>query len=102
MPTKMPDKVIVPDRIPFNLGKNQSNSPLYQVILWNDQYNQMDHVITILIRVVDSLDFAGAVSIMTTAHTKGTAVVVEAPQEKAEHYRQQLEHGGLTATIEPV
>lgn len=92
----------VPDKIPFNLGKERSSGRPYQVVLWNDDHNTVDHVITVLIRAIDCLDLAAAVRVMETAHTKGTAIVVQAVQEQAEHYRQQLEHGGLTATIEPV
>lgn len=102
VPVNVPEKIVVPDKIPFNFGKSASNGPMYRVVLWNDEYNSMDHVITILIRVIDSMDLQSAIAVMTTAHQKGTAVVVESPQEKAEHYRQQLEHGGLTATTEPV
>lgn len=92
----------VPDRIPYGLGKESYSGKPYQVVLWNDDHNSVDHVVTTLIRAIDRLDMAAAVQIMHTAHTKGTAIVVQAVQEQAEHYRQQLEHGGLTATVEPV
>lgn len=92
----------VPDRIPYGLGKPKQSGRPYQVVLWNDDHNSVDHVVTVLIRAIDCLDLAGAVQVMQTAHTKGTAIVIQAVQEQAEHYRQQLEHGGLTATVEPV
>ncbi len=75
--------------------------PKYRVILHNDDYNTMDHVILALIRTVTSLSTHEAVQIMMEAHTYGQAQVIICLKELAEHYRERLEHHGLTSTIEP-
>jgi ATP-dependent Clp protease adaptor protein ClpS len=75
--------------------------PPYRVVLNNDEHNSMDHVVLSLMRCVPSLDFEQAAEIMFTAHHHGEATVIECPKEAAEHYRDQLESCGLTATIEP-
>jgi ATP-dependent Clp protease adaptor protein ClpS len=75
--------------------------PKYRVILHNDEYNTMDQVILALIRTVTSLSSHEAVQIMLEAHTYGQAQVVICLKELAEHYRNRLEHHGLTSTIEP-
>lgn len=43
-----------------------------------------------------------AVNIMNEAHVAGKAVVIQAPQEDAEDYCEQLRSNGLVASIEPV
>jgi ATP-dependent Clp protease adaptor protein ClpS len=75
--------------------------PPYRVILHNDDHNAMDHVIRSLRRCVPSLSLDDAEAIMWTAHTHGSATVIQCPKEAAEHYRACLESAGLTATIEP-
>lgn len=75
--------------------------PKYRVILHNDDYNTMDHVVEALMRTVTSLTAHDAVQIMLEAHTNGQAQVIICLKEIAEHYRESLEHNGLTSTIEP-
>ena len=75
--------------------------PPYKVILFNDDYNEMDFVVAVLLRLVDHLSSAEAMKIMLTAHLTGNAVVVVCPKEKAEYYQERLLSYGLTATIEP-
>ena len=94
--------VKVPDKVPFNLGKNKGNDhdEPYKVILWNDSVNDMGHVMTILVKVFPELDIFQAQRLMLIAHKKGSVIIGAYPKERAEVYRQGLENGRLTATIE--
>ena len=75
--------------------------PPYKVILFNDDYNDMDYVVSVLLRLISHLTEAAAVEIMLTAHLMGSAVVIVCPKESAEYYQERLLGYGLTATIEP-
>lgn len=101
LPTTI-DRPSIPDRIPADLGKPRilDGAACWHVVLWNDDCNSMDHVVTALIKVLDSVDLQGAVELMMTAHSAGSAYVATAPREQAELYRDGLERFGLTATLE--
>ncbi len=75
--------------------------PPYKVILFNDDYNEMDFVVAVLLRTINHLSQTEAEYIMLTAHLSGSAVVVVCPKEIAEYYQERLLSYGLTATIEP-
>jgi ATP-dependent Clp protease adaptor protein ClpS len=75
--------------------------PPYKVLLHNDDYNSMGHVVQALRRVVPSLSRTDALRIMLEAHTTGVALVIICPKELAEHYRDGLRSFRLTSTIEP-
>lgn len=75
--------------------------PPYKVVLFNDDYNDMDYVVAILIRLINQLTPPEAIQIMLTAHLTGSAVVAVCPKERAEYYQESLLGYGLTATIEP-
>jgi ATP-dependent Clp protease adaptor protein ClpS len=75
--------------------------PPYKVILFNDDYNDMDYVVAVLLHTVNNLSQQEAERIMLTAHLMGSAVVVVCPKEIAEYYQERLLGYGLTATIEP-
>lgn len=75
--------------------------PPYKVILFNDDYNDMDFVIFALLHSVNNLTTQAATQIMLTAHATGSAVVITCPKELAEYYQERLLSYGLTATIEP-
>ena len=75
--------------------------PPYKVILFNDDYNEMDYVVAVLLRTINNLSQQEAELIMLTAHLTGSAVVVVCPKEIAEHYQERLLAYGLAATIEP-
>ena len=75
--------------------------PPYNLILFNDDYNEMTYVVAVLLRTINRLSRREAEQIMLTAHLSGSAVVVTCPKEIAEHYQEQLLNYGLTATIEP-
>src|SRR5437762_1716365 len=75
--------------------------PPWRVMLYNDDYNSMEHVAHALLVTVPSLTPEQAVEIMLEAHLTGVALVTTAPKERAEFYRERLEAFGLTSTIEP-
>lgn len=75
--------------------------PPYKVILFNDDYNDMLYVVTVLLHTINNLSQQEAEEIMLTAHLTGSAVVVVCPKETAEFYQERLLSHGLTATIEP-
>jgi ATP-dependent Clp protease adaptor protein ClpS len=75
--------------------------PPYKVVLFNDDYNDMDYVVAVLLHTVNHLTQQDAEHIMLTAHLTGSAVVVVCPKETAECYQERLLSYGLTVTIEP-
>jgi ATP-dependent Clp protease adaptor protein ClpS len=75
--------------------------PPYKVILFDDDYNEMDYVVAALLHTVNDLSRQEAERIMLTAHLTGSAIVVVCPKEIAEYYQERLLNYGLTATIEP-
>ena len=81
--------------------RKMSTEPPYKVILHNDDYTPMDHVVIVLRKVIPRMNLRRAVSIMLEAHTKGKAVVTKCHKELAELYREGLRAEGLIATIEP-
>ena len=78
-----------------------THEPPYKVILHNDDYNPMEHVVAALRKVIPRMSVPRAVSVMLEAHTKGKAVVTKCHKELAELYREGLQNEGLTSTIEP-
>ena len=78
-----------------------AQEPPYKVILHNDDYTPMDHVVKALRKVIPRMNLRLAVSIMLEAHTKGKAVVTKCHKELAELYQENLRSEGLIATIEP-
>lgn len=75
--------------------------PPYRVVLFNDDYNEMNYVIFALLHAINSLTEQEAQQIMLTAHLMGSAIVIVCPKETAEYYQERLLSYGLTATIEP-
>ena len=78
-----------------------TTEPPFKVILHNDDYTPMEHVIKVLRKVIPRMNLRRAVSIMLEAHTKGKAVVTKCHKELAELYQEGLRSEGLIATIEP-
>jgi ATP-dependent Clp protease adaptor protein ClpS len=76
-------------------------APRYRVLLHNDDFNSMEHVVQSLMTTVPSLTQPQAVSIMMEAHTNGIALVITCALEHAEFYSETLKGHGLTSTIEP-
>ena len=78
-----------------------SEEPPYKVILHNDDFTPMEHVVEVLRKVIPRMSVRRAVDIMLEAHTKGKAVVTKCHKELAELYQESLKAEGLIATIEP-
>ncbi len=101
----MPDRAViqpVSQAQPDELTRMRAKLlPLYKVILFNDDYNEMDYVVAVLLRLISHLTQDEATRIMLTAHLTGSAVVIVCPKESAEYYQERLSGYGLTATIEP-
>jgi ATP-dependent Clp protease adaptor protein ClpS len=76
--------------------------PQYRVLLYNDDFHDMDHVVRALLHTVMSLNLDEAVHIMLEAHTTGVALVTTCPRETAEFYSEGLRRFGLISSIEPV
>ncbi|NJL97323.1 MAG: ATP-dependent Clp protease adapter ClpS [Synechococcaceae cyanobacterium SM2_3_2] len=75
--------------------------PMYRVLLHNDDFNTMEHVVEVLIRTIPGMQPPQAADIMMEAHVNGMAVVIVVPLEHAEFYSEQLKLYGLSSTIEP-
>lgn len=78
-----------------------TQEPPYKVILHNDDYNPMEHVVAVLRKVIPRMSVRRAVDIMLEAHTRGHAVATKCHKELAELYQEGLMAEGLTATVEP-
>jgi ATP-dependent Clp protease adaptor protein ClpS len=74
--------------------------PPYKVVLFDDDYHEMDYVVFALLDTVGKLTAVEAEQIMLTAHLTGSAVVATCPREIAEFYQDKLSGYGLKTTIE--
>jgi len=79
----------------------RKHAPQYKVLLHNDDFNSMEHVVQTLTQTIPDLNPPQAVSIMMEAHTNGMALVITCAMEHAEFYCETLRGHGLTSTIEP-
>lgn len=75
--------------------------PPYRVVLFDDDFNEMNYVIFVLLHAINNLTQPEAERVMLTAHLTGSAVATVCPKEMAELYQERLTNYGLTATIEP-
>jgi ATP-dependent Clp protease adaptor protein ClpS len=76
-------------------------APNYRVLLHNDDFNSMEHVVEVLVTNIPHVSAPQAINIMMEAHQYGMALVITCNQEHAEHYSEVLKSHGLTSTIEP-
>ena len=76
-------------------------APNYRVLLHNDDFNAMEHVVEVLTTSIPNMSAPYAINIMMEAHQYGMALVITCAQEHAEHYSEVLKSHGLTSTIEP-
>lgn len=74
---------------------------MYQVVLYNDPVNSMDHVVMCLIRVFGHNEQLAA-KIMMEAHHKGKAIAEVEAESQAKLHVEQLTSFRLTATMEKV
>lgn len=96
---RMQTKTLERPKVTNDSARKMDNGRPYNLIIWNDDHNTVQHVTRCLIEVV-GLPPANAVKVMAEAHNTGKAVAKTCVFEMAEHYRDQLESKGLTATIE--
>ena len=87
--------------IEIDTERRVTQEPPYKVILHNDDYTPMEHVVAVLQKVIPRMSVRMAVDIMMEAHTKGKAVAHKTHKELAELYQEQLNNEGLIASIEP-
>lgn len=76
-------------------------APRYRVLLHNDDFNSMEHVVQTLMQTIAGMTQPQAVNIMMEAHTNGLALVITCALEHAEFYCETLKSHGLSSTIEP-
>jgi ATP-dependent Clp protease adaptor protein ClpS len=79
----------------------RKHAPNYKVLLHNDDFNSMEHVVQTLIQTIPGMSQPQAISIMMEAHTNGMALVITCTMEHAEFYCETLRGHGLTCTMEP-
>ncbi|PSF32955.1 ATP-dependent Clp protease adapter ClpS [Aphanothece hegewaldii CCALA 016] len=79
----------------------RKHAPRYRVLLHNDDYNSMEHVVLTLMQTIAGMTQPQAVDIMMEAHTNGLALVITCALEHAEFYSETLKANGLSSTIEP-
>ncbi len=97
-----PGTIAAPETTPDETTRRQdSTEPPYKVVLHNDDFTPMEHVIATLRKVIPRMSMKQAAEIMLEAHTKGKAVVIKCHKELAEMYEEALRSEGLVATIEP-
>ena len=81
--------------------RKMTSEPPYKVVLHNDDYTPMEHVVASLCKVIPGMSTDRAARIMYTAHFEGKAVVTKCHKELAELYAEGLGSEGLTTTVEP-
>ena len=85
----------------IEIEREVTQEPPYKVILHNDDFTPMEHVVAALQKVIPRMSVRRAVDIMMEAHNKGKAVATKTHKELAELYQDQLNNEGLIASIEP-
>ena len=98
MPTQQPS---VQPTVDPTIEERLRRLPRYRVLLYNDDFNDMDHVVRALLHTIMSLSTNEAIAIMLRAHAYGEALVITCPRETAEFYAEGLKQFGLNSTIEP-
>lgn len=87
--------------IEIDTERRTTQEPPYKVILHNDDFTPMEHVVAVLRKVIPRMSTRQAVDIMLEAHTKGKAVAHKCHKELAELYMESLNNEGLISSIEP-
>lgn len=72
----------------------------YKVLLHNDDHHDMAYVVESILKAVPQTSRGAALAIMEEAHHTGVAIVIAAPLEHAEMYRDRLQSFGLISSIE--
>jgi ATP-dependent Clp protease adaptor protein ClpS len=74
---------------------------MYQVVLFNDDHNSMEHVVDCLMKTFNH-PIELAIKIMLEAHQKGKAIAEVESETPAKLHRDQLISFGLTAVAERI
>lgn len=74
--------------------------PPFKVLLHNDDVNDMDHVVTSILKAT-TLPLEDAVKKTLEAHDTGVALLLVTHRERAELYCEQFATFQLTVTMEP-
>ncbi|CAI5485885.1 unnamed protein product [Closterium sp. Naga37s-1] len=82
-------------------SKQRKKSPLYRVMLHNDNFNRREYVVQVLMKCVPGMTVDQAVNIMQEAHVNGMACVLICVQHEAEEVCLNLRSNGLVSSIEP-
>ncbi len=72
---------------------------LWQVVLFNDDVNSIEHVVISLMKVFDHASDL-AIKITIDAHKNGKSVAEVEEESQAKLHKQQLQSLGLTASVE--
>ena len=95
--------VKIPDFAPANPDAaqqtNAKGGKKYKLLLFNDNVNRREYVAKILVQSVPDVTSADAYKIMQQAHKSGLAVVGTWVLELCEAYCEQLQSGGLIASV---
>jgi len=81
------------------LGISVDNEGEYKLILWNDQVNDMLHVVLALYEVC-GLNNEDSLRVMMEAHNKGKAVAKSGSMEDMNRMKKGLNDRGIEATVE--
>jgi len=74
-------------------------TPSHRLILWNDETNSFEHVISCLVRHLQYTE-SQAEKIAWKVHTEGKCAVLEGSYTEMDVYRKILKSEGLTVSVE--
>jgi len=81
------------------IGIKRSDDAEYTLVLYNDEVNDMLHIILALYEVCD-LNNEDAMKVMMEAHNKGKAVAKSGSLDKMNNMKDSLNKRGIEATVE--
>ena len=82
-----------------DLGISMSDEPTYNLIIWNDNFNDMLYVVLTL-QEICKLSSADSLHVMTKAHENGKAIAKSGSLEEMNNMKRSLNLKGLEATVE--
>lgn len=96
-----PTRPSVADVPAAGTGVQAQLEDMYQVVLFNDDHNSMEHVVDCLTKTF-SHPLELAIKIMLEAHEKGKAIAEVESETPAKLHCDQLTSFGLTAVVEKI
>jgi len=81
------------------LGISRETEGSHKLLLWNDEVNDMLHVVLALFEIC-GLDNEEAMRVMLEAHNKGKAVAKTGTEEDMKIMKDALNKRGIEATVE--